>query len=150
MKISNLRYSDAVRWKIRLLWLLLVILLAFLVIVGETGGDSRVMPRWVLNFGSYAYFISLGVVIWRLVHARKLLKNRLLLKQEALRARDERERYLHDKSGGVVVDVLLVAQLFMTMTASFYSVPAFLMGYVALALTAMLKLAAWLYYRRGT
>ena len=148
-RIRDMSRRDRVRWKVRLLWLLIVGMLVYMVVVAETGGgDSRIQTRLASSFGSLTFFGSLGVAIWRLVHNRRLLRNRLLMRQEAARERDERERYLHDKSGGLVVDVLLVCLLFMAMTAAMYNMPAFYTAWAALLLTAALKGLAWLIYSR--
>ena len=146
-KILNMPHRDKVRWKVRLLWLLIILMLAYMVAVGETGGgDSRLLPKKVLTFGNMAFFASLGVVIWRLVHNKRLLNDKLLMKQDAAKNRDERRQYLHDKSGGLVVDVLLVCLLFMAMTAAMYNASAFYVAYAALVLTAALKAGIWLIY----
>ena len=146
-KILNMPHRDKVRWKVRLLWLLIILMLAYMIVVSETGGgDSRLLPRKVLTFGNMAFFASLGVVIWRLVHNKRLLNDKLLMKQDATKNRDERRQYLHDKSGGLVVDVLLVCLLFMAMTAAMYNASAFYVAYAALLLTAALKAGIWLIY----
>ena len=148
-KMIDMPYRDQIRWKVRLLWLLIIGMLAYMVIIAELGGgDSRIQTRLASSFGSVSFFGSLGVAIWRLVHNRRLLKDKLLLKQSAAQRRDERERFLHDKSGGVVVDVLLVCLLFMAMTAAMFSMPAFYTAYAALLLTAALKALVWLVYSR--
>ena len=38
---------------------------------------------------------------------------------------DERNQYLHDKSGGIVADILLAILLFVTLTASMFDMAAF-------------------------
>ena len=148
-RIRDMSHQDKVRWKVRLLWLLIVGLLVYMIVVSETGGgDSRIQTRLAGTFGNLAFFGGLGVAIWRLVHNKRLLKNKLLMKQDAAKRRDEREQYLHDKSGGLVVDVLLVCLLFMAMTAAMYNMPAFYMAYAALLLTAALKALVWFVYSR--
>lgn len=150
-KILEMSYRDKVRWKVRFLRLLIVLMLAYMIVISVTGGgDSRIQTKWADQFGRIVFFGGLGVAIWRLVHHKRVLKDKLLMKQEAMKGRDEREQYLHDKSGGVVVDVLLVCLLFMALTASFYNMPAFSMAYAALLLTAGLKALAWLLYNRMT
>ena len=102
-RIRDMSRQEQVRWKVRLLWMLLIGMLVYMVVVAETGGgDSRIQTRLASTFGSLAFFGGLGVVIWRLVHNRRLLKDKLLMKQDAAKARDEREQYLHDKSGGQI------------------------------------------------
>ena len=148
-RIHELSHRDKVRWKVRLLWVLVVGMLVYMVVVGETGGgDSRIMTPMAESFSRIVFFGGLIVVIWRLIHNKRLLKNRLLMKQDAAKRRDEREQFLHDKSGGLVVDILLVCLLFMAMTASLYNMPAFYTAYAALLVTAGLKALVWCAYNR--
>lgn len=148
-KMLEMSHRDKVRWKVRLLWLLIAAMMAYMVLIAETGGgDSRIQTKLAADFSRIVFFGGLGVVIWRLIHNKKLLKDRLLLRQDAAKARDERQQYLHDKSGGMVVDVLLVCLLVMALTASMYNMPAFYMAYAALLLTAAVKAGAWLIYNR--
>ncbi len=86
-------------------------------------------------------------------HARhtnkKLLNNQKLLKQKYLDERDERNRYLHDKSGGVVVDLLLLALLFTTVTAALFNMIAFHLSLAILLLTLFLKGSAYWLFKHG-
>ena len=79
---------------------------------------------------------------------KKRLRNRILLKQQMLEETDERNRYLHDKSGGLVLDILLVCLLLITLTASLFDMTAFYVSFVILVITVVLKTGAYLYYSR--
>ena len=148
-RMRDLPHRDRVRWKVRLLWLLIAALLVYMVVVGETGGgDSRVMTPLADTFSRVTFFGGLVAAIWRLVYNKRLLRDKLLMRQDAARRRDERQQYLHDKSGGLVVDVLLVCEMFIAMTASMYNMTAFHMASVILLLTAALKALTWCVYRR--
>ena len=142
-------YSDKIKWRIRILWITLAAMLIYIVVVGETGGgDSRIMTDLadivskVIIFGGIIYVAS------RIVHNKKLLKNRLILKDQLLKETDERNQYLHDKSGGDVVDILLIVLLFVTATASLYNMTAFYVSFGILITAILLKAGAYLFYSR--
>lgn len=79
---------------------------------------------------------------YRIVRNKKLLKNRMLLKEQMRMERDERNQYLHDKSGGIVVDILL----FIIVTAALFNMAAFYTAIIILGLTVALKAAAYLFF----
>lgn len=142
-RIADWPRRKKIQWKLRLLWALLALMLVYMVVVGETGGDSRIQTRLAEVFGRIAYFGGLGVIVWRIVHNRRLLRDRQKLREDAARERDERAQSLHDRSGGAVVDALLVAELLLTMTLSFYNMAAFHTALLCLGMTALFKAAAW-------
>ena len=41
-KSDSLSYTDKIKWRVRTSWGILAVMLIYMVIVGETGGDSRV------------------------------------------------------------------------------------------------------------
>ena len=50
VKFKNMSYSSLIRWRIRLLYLLLTFMLVYMVVVSELGGgDSRVMNNLAQN-----------------------------------------------------------------------------------------------------
>lgn len=147
LKFRNTTYTNKIKWRIRLLYLLLISMLAYMVIVAEMGGgDSRIMTDLAQNVSRLIYFEGLVYVIYRIVYNNKLLKNRMLLKEQMLTEQDERNQYLHDKSGGIVMDILLVCLLFITFTASLFDMAAFYASFAALLLAIALKAAAFYYY----
>lgn len=149
MKIcKKYSYSDRIRWRIRGLWLLLVLMLVYMVVIGELGlGDSRIMDRLAQITSRLLFFGGIGWVVWRLLRNKRLLEDRQLLRQEQLRERDEGSRYLHDKSGGIVWDALFVCLWFLTMTASMIHMPVFHALFGVLCLAVALKAGVWLFYR---
>ena len=148
MKNSNgLNYTDKIKWRVRILWITLAAMLIYIIIVGETGGgDSRIMTDLadivsrVIIFGGIIYIVA------RIIHNKKILNNRLLLKDQLLREQDERNQYLHDKSGGDVLDILLMALLFITATTALYNMIAFYVSFSILILAILLKAGAYLFY----
>lgn len=135
-KSEHLSYTEKIKWRIRLLWILLIAMLVYMVIIGETGGgDSRIMTKLANIVSRVIFFGGFIYVIYRIVSLKNLLKNRLLLKEQMRLEQDERNQYLHDKSGGIVVDLLLIVQLFVTVTTALYNMTAF---HVSVALLAVL------------
>ncbi|MDO5425932.1 MAG: hypothetical protein Q4F41_19705 [Eubacteriales bacterium] len=139
-------YTQKIQWRIRISWILLILMLIYMVIVGETGGDSRIMTDLANTFSSIVFFGGILYIITRIVHNKKLLKNRLLLKEQMRMEQDERNQYLHDKSGGTVFDLLLVFLLFITVTAALYNMPAFYTSLAVLIAALLLKAGAYLFY----
>lgn len=147
VKFKNMSYSSLIRWRIRLLYLLLTFMLVYMVVVSELGGgDSRVMNNLAQNFSRLVFFGGMAYVISRIVHNKKLLQNRLLLKEQMLTEQDERNLYLHDKSGGIVLDILMACVLFITLTASLFHMLVFYACLGILILAIILKAAAYYYY----
>ena len=98
-----LSFSDKIRWRNRALGCLLVLMLIYMVIIGEMGlGDSRVMTTLADNVSRIIFFGGMIWVIYKIIRNRKLLKDRQLLKEQMQDEFDERNRYLPDKSGGIV------------------------------------------------
>ncbi|HIU31996.1 MAG TPA: hypothetical protein IAB66_07535 [Candidatus Caccousia avistercoris] len=112
------------------------------------GGDSRIMTRLADMFSDLVIFGGIVYMAVCIHRNKKLLANRLLLKEQRELEWDERRRFLHDKSGGLVVDVLLAAQLYITCTAALFNMPAFYTAFAVLCLTAALKLGVYTYYSK--
>ena len=145
----KLSYTDKIKWRIRILWMVLAAMLVYMVAVGELGGgDSRIMTGLAKQFSSFVFFGGLGYVSYRIIRNKKLLKNRMLLKEQLRMEQDERNQYLHDKSGGTVVDILLLSLLFITVTAALFNMAAFYTAITILGLTVALKAAAYLFFSR--
>lgn len=70
---------------------------------------------------------------------KQLLRSRQLLQQQMKTELDERNQYLHDKSGGIVADILLAILLFVTLTASMFDMAAFYTAFSVLAAAILLK-----------
>ena len=72
----------------------------------------------------------------------------MLLKEQMRMEQDERNQYLHDKSGGIIVDILLLSLLFITVTAALFNMAAFYTAITILGLTVALKAAAYFFFSR--
>ncbi len=148
---DRMSYTDKIKWRIRLLWGVLLLMLVYMVVIGELGGgDSRIMTRLANTASRLIFFGGMAWVIACIVHNRRLLRDRQLLQAQRLKEQDERRQYLHDKSGGAVMDIFLIVLLFATTTTAMFSMPAFYVCYALLWTAIILKGAAYLIYAKWT
>ena len=122
---TEMPYTQRLRWRVRLLWLAIVAMLVYMVVVAELGGgDSRKITRFADMVSDILFF---GGLVWlgcRIARTKKLLKNQQLRSRQRLEEQDERNRYLHDKTGGVVLDLLLYLLVLVTDTAGLFDTAA--------------------------
>ena len=136
---DKLSYTDKIKWRVRILWVLVFAMIIYMFVVGEIGGDSRIMTDLANTTSGVIFFGGFIYIIYRIVYNKKLLKNRLLLKEQMQLEQDERNQYLHDKSGGIVIDILLVILLFSTVTTALFNMAAFHIAITILTITILLK-----------
>ena len=126
-------FLQTIRWRVRLGWAALAAMLVYMVVVAELGGgDSRTMSDLASSMSRILFF---GGMI-------------ALRKEQFVRERDERNRFLHDKSGGAVLDVLLLCIWFVTVTCALFDNAAFLASFAILVTALALKGAAYFAYSR--
>lgn len=145
-KYKQLNYTQKIHLRIKMSYVLLVLMLIYMVIMGELGGDSRIMTNLANFISDCIFFGGIIYIIARIVHNKKLLKNRILLKEQLQNEQDERNQYIHDKSGGLAVDLLLIMELFITMTTALLNMPAFYTSLVILLATLFLKAGLYFFY----
>lgn len=143
---NQLCYTDKIRWRIRALWALVAVMLIYMVIVGETGGDSRMMTELAQFTSRVIFFGGFIYIVCRIIYNKRLLRDRLRLKEQMQLELDERKQSLHEKSGGIVLDILLVLLLFTTLTASLFNMAAFHLSITILLATAFFKCLAYFIY----
>ena len=84
-------YAQIIRWRIRLGWALLALMLLYMVIAAEMGGgDSRVVTDLMDMVGDVIFFGGLVFILVRIAHNKRLLRDRARLREEEIRERDER------------------------------------------------------------
>lgn len=138
---TKMPFAAKIQWRIRLLWLLLIGMLAYIVVIGELGGgDSRIMTPLANAFSKLVLFGGMIYVGIRIHRNKKLLENSFRMKQKQQEELDERNRYLHQISGGVVLDVLLVVLVFATLTASLFDMGVFYVCFGVLMVAVCTKL----------
>lgn len=149
MKTCNQQpFSKRIAWRNRYLWALLVLMLVYMVIIGELGlGDSREMNRLAEIISRVIFFGGMLWVISKIVRNGRMLADKRQMKEQLLWEQDERNRRLHEKTGGLVWDAMLVCLLFATLTASLTNMAAFHTALALLAAALALKLGAYLHYR---
>jgi len=136
--------------RIRILWCVLAAMTVYMIAVVEMGGgDSRIMSPLAQYVSRLFYFGTMFLVLWRIVRLKRILKDRRLVKRQMLEERDERNRALHEKSGGTVVDVLLLCLLIVTWTASLFHMAVFYTALAIFCLTAAMKATAYLWYGKN-
>jgi len=146
---NNHSFSRTIKLRIRILWVIVALMLAYMVIISELGGgDSRIMTPLAESVSRIIFFGGLIFVCYRIYFNKKLLENRLLLKEKFLDEQDERNQYLHDKSGGIVVDILMILLLFCTVTTALFNMVAFYVSLSVLTATVLLKWVSYIYYNR--
>ena len=142
-------YSKTIRLRIWGCWAAIVLMTAYMVVLVELGGgDSRVMTKTALLVTRLLYFggvIYLGVRIHR---NKKLLRDRLLLRERREAERDERTRFLHDKSGGLPMDVFLVLAAAVVFGTGLFNMAAFYTAFGLLCAAIALKAGTYLYFDR--
>ena len=93
-------YPQTIRWRIRVLWLVLAAL-AIYMIVGVALGGRRFAGDYPFGdmVGDILLFGGMVYVICRIIHNKRLLKHREEMKEQQRQELDERNCYLHEKAG---------------------------------------------------
>ena len=144
-------FSEVVRRRNRILTAVLLLMVIYMIVVGELGlGDSRMMNRAAEMVSRGIFF---GGIIWiavRIAQNRKMLRDRSLLKEKLLAEKEEMRHAAHEKSGGAVWDAVCICQLFVTLTASLMNMAAFGSACVTLGVLLMAKgIRLLLFWKRG-
>ena len=147
-KFDSLTFTGKIKWRIRILWCILIFMLIYMVVVGEIGGDSRIMTPLADIVSRILFFGGIVYIIQRIMHNKKLLTNRKLLEEQHRIEQDERNQYLHDKSGGIVWDILLICLLFIACTTALFHMAAFYTSFIILVVAILLKLGVYFLYSR--
>lgn len=148
MKNDSLPFSQVVRKRIWALWAVLALLLIFMVTVGEKGLiDSRYTTNLSQLSYKFLYFGGVIYTIYKIHYNRSLLKNKEKLRQEKILELDERTQWVHEKSGGLVLDILLLCLAAAACVLSFVDISAFNTAVSILFFAVLLKIAAYFYYK---
>ena len=141
-------FCQVVNRRLYLLWAVLALRLAFMALVGEKGLiDSRYTTG--LSQLSYIalYFGGVIYTIYKTHYNRSLLKNKEKLRQEIILALDERSQWVHEKSGGPIMDIFLLCLAAAACALSFVDISAFNTAVSILFFAVLLKIAAYFYYK---
>lgn len=145
---KSLSYTKKIQLRICVLWLLLIFMIVYMIFMGTFFGDSRKMSDLADIVSRTGFFGSFIYVIVRIVRNKKLLRNYYLLRLQMRKELEERNQYLHDKSGGTVMDLLLLFLLFLTVTMALINMPAFYTAFLSFLTALCLKAGFYLFYSR--
>ena len=153
MKTSEQRsFSEKIRRRNRLLWGVFALMLCYMVVISELGGgDSRKMTDLADSLSRIIFFGGMLWVLVRIAKNKNLLKkeNYEKLQQKFLEEQDERNRLIYEKSGGLVWDVIFIAELCVTLTASLFDMSAFYTALSVLLVSLAAKVTAHIVYSRN-
>ena len=77
---NNHSFSHKIKLRIRVLWIIFVLMLAYMVIISELGGgDSRIMTPLAESVSRIIFFGGLIFVCYRIYFNKKLLERELML-----------------------------------------------------------------------
>ena len=150
--MKNYSYNDYVRrikMRIAAYWGLLLLMIVFMVAVGEMGlSDSRVMSALALRVSSCILFGGMIYAITRIIHWNKILKDNYVIRAEFATEVDERKEFLHYKSGGPLFDIMLFALLCITCVTGVSNEAAFRTSFGILLIAVSLKAIGYTFYSR--
>ena len=142
-------FKDKIKLRILALRLTIFFMILYMFIIGELGfGDSRKMTDFADTISKIILFGGMIYVFFRISYNKKLLKDKLLRLDEEIKETDERKKFLHDKSGGVVLDILLLILLFITCTTAFINMTAFYISFTILMIAIILKATSYYVYMK--
>ena len=151
MKTSKkLSFSEKIIRRNWILRFVLLLMFVYMVVVGELGlGDSRYMSRMAADVSRLIFFGGMIWVIRKIILNKKLLSNKDLLKEKMQQETDEWNQRLYEKSGGIVWDIVLISQLFITLTTSLMNMPAFYASFSTLMVLVATKAVIFFYFKRN-
>lgn len=142
-------FKDKIKLRILALRLTIFFMILYMFIIGKLGfGDSRKMTDFADTISKIILFGGMIYVFFRISYNKKLLKDKLLRLDEEIKETDERKKFLHDKSGGVVFDILLLILLFITCTTAFINMTAFYISFTILMIAIILKATSYYVYMK--
>ena len=142
-------FKDKIKLRILALRLTIFFMILYMFTIGELGfGDSRKMTDFADTISKIILFGGMIYVFFRISYNKKLLKDKLLRLDEEIKETDERKKFLHDKSGGVVLDILLLILLFITCTTAFINMIAFYISFTILMIAIILKATSYYVYMK--
>lgn len=148
MSHGNNLYENSIKWRIRLLSLAILAIIALVIYISVNGGgNSKVISNQILSFGSLSILIALIYLCTRISYYKRILKDKYVLQLAMNKEKDEYGRFLHEKSGGDVWTAVFVATVFITVVSAEYNTDAFYASFAILCFEILVKLGVYLYFR---
>lgn len=147
------KFEKKLRMRIRVGWLVIIVLLAVMVIVGEVDAvtllDSRNMDRTAQNVCRIIFFGALIGQIVRIVRTKRLLRRSIDRRERQIAEEDERRIAIRQKSGALAMDVLLALLFAAVFFLAYVNMTAFYTAYWILLAALLLKGGLMLYYSKA-
>lgn len=146
---KNKSFKEKVKLRILMLRATIILMFIYIIILAEMGfGDSRIITGLAQNVSNIIFFGGMIYILRKISYNKKLLQDKLLRLDEEIKEADERKKFLHDKSGGVVVDILLLTLLIITFTTALINMTAFNVSFAILMITIILKATSYYVYMK--
>ena len=146
------KFGKKLKMRIRVSWLIIILLLAVMVIVGEMDAvtllDSRSMDRTAQDASRIIFF---GALIWqivRIVRTKRLLRRSLERRERQIIEEDERRIAIRQRSGALAMDILLALLFAAVFFLAYVDMAAFYTAYWTLLAALALKGGLTLYYSK--
>lgn len=140
-------FTQTIKNRIHILWVVLIALLILMITIGEVGViDSRYTTQMSEIAYKFIYFGSLIYVIYKINYNKKLLKNSQKLNEEKIRELDERTQWVYEKSGGIIVDIIMLGLTLFTWSLAFIDIFAFNTSVIILFFVVIVKIVSYTYY----
>ena len=146
---KNKSFKEKVKLRILMLRATIILMFIYIIILAEMGfGDSRIITGLAQNVSNIIFLGGMIYILRKISYNKKLLQDKLLRLDEEIKEADERKKFLHDKSGGVVVDILLLTLLIITFTTALINMTAFYISFAILIITIILKTTSYYVYMK--
>ena len=146
---KNKSFKEKVKLRILMLRATIILMFIYIIILAEMGfGDSRIITGLAQDVSNIIFLGGMIYILRKISYNKKLLQDKLLRLDEEIKEADERKKFLHDKSGGVVVDILLLTLLIITFTTALINMTAFYISFAILMITIILKATSYYLYMK--
>ena len=146
---KNKSFKEKVKLRILMLRATIILMFIYIIILAEMGfGDSRIITGLAQNVSNIIFLGGMIYILRKISYNKKLLQDKLLRLDEEIKEADERKKFLYDKSGGVVVDILLLTLLLITFTTALINMTAFNVSFAILMITIILKATSYYVYMK--
>ncbi len=147
-KHQRMSYVQTLRWRVWALWAQLAVMVAYLVLVTELEALGILLVTDAADL--FSRVLPLAAIVYFLV---RIFLDKRQLRAQVSRLEQHREpeldsRVLHDKSGGVVMDIVLFGLLLASLITALVSLSAFCTAFFLLLFALLVKLAAYLLFSR--
>lgn len=145
MKVnSDGNQTKQVKKRIALYWVFLFLMFLYIYLVGEMGlGDSRKMSDLADMVSKVIIFGGILLIITRIVHYKKLLKDPYRMQMEFPLQADDQKGIWHGINGVTIFKILLYPLLFVTCTAALANETAFQGSLLMLVIYVLVMFAVY-------